>query len=479
MTAQDILEKLRSKNQDDAALIAKAFRFAEEKHEGETRYSGEPYLIHPYRVGMALAQMQLDAHTIAAGLLHDVCETGAERERESREKEIEREFGKDIAFLVRGVTKLGKLKYHGEERYLENMRRMFLATAEDVRVVLIRLADRLHNAETLQYVPAHKQKRIADETLEVYAPLADRLGMGKVKGMLEDYAFPYAYPEKYAHLREQVKDHLAKKGVYLAKVKYKVGEELKKAGIEIVAMDARVKHLFSLYKKLRRHNDNLDEIYDLVALRIVVRDMESCYGALGIIHKLWKPMPGRIKDYIALPKPNGYQSIHTTVFCIDGEITEFQIRTIQMHEAAENGIAAHWAYTLQGKPGAGGVVSKNLKWIAQIRDWQKEAGGTKEFFENLKIDVFKNRIFVFTPRGDVIDLPDGATPVDFAYAVHSEVGDRCNGAKVNGRMVALDSTLKNGDWCEILTQKNKKPSRSWLDFTKTSYAKSKIKAALK
>jgi len=479
MTAKDILEKLKDKNQDDIALITKAFRFAEEKHKDEKRFSGEPYFVHPYRVGMTLAQMQLDAHTIAAGLLHDVCETGGDPERELRGKEIEREFGKDIAFLVRGVTKLGTLRFHGEERYLENMRRMFLATAEDVRVVLIRLADRLHNAETLEFVPANKQKRIADETLEVYAPLADRLGMGHVKGLLEDYAFPYAYPEEYAKLQNQVQDQLAKKEVYLAKVKYKLGEELKKENIEVIAMDARVKHLFSLYTKLKRHNNNLDEIYDLVALRVIVKNITDCYAAFGILHKMWRPLPGRIKDYIAFPKPNGYQSIHTTVFCMDGEITEFQVRTVQMHEAAENGIAAHWAYTLQGKPGAGGVVSKNLKWIAQIRDWQKDSSGTKEFFENLKIDVFKNRIFVFTPKGDVIDLPEGATPVDFAYAVHSEVGDRTSGAKVNGRMVSLDHQLHNGDWCEIITQKNKKPSRSWLDFVKTTYAKSKIKSALK
>ncbi|MBI3685310.1 bifunctional (p)ppGpp synthetase/guanosine-3',5'-bis(diphosphate) 3'-pyrophosphohydrolase [Candidatus Azambacteria bacterium] len=475
MDVRDILGKLKSKSKSDEELIAKAFRFSQEKHKDELRYSGDPYFVHPFNVGATLAEMQVDANTVAAGLLHDVCENAPEQERDAREKELQREFGKDIAFLVQGVTKLGKLKYSGEERYLENMRRMFLAMAQDVRVVLIRLADRLHNMQTLAHVPEHKQKRIADETLEVYAPLADRLGMGKLKGILQDLAFPFSFPKEYAALGELVKDRLAKKEVYLAKVKYKIGEEMKHAGISVVAADARVKHFYSLYKKLKRHNDNFDEIYDLVALRIIVNTMEDCYGALGIIHKLWKPLPGRIKDYIALPKPNGYQSIHTTVFCMDGEITEFQIRTVQMHEAAENGIAAHWAYTMQGKPDAGGVVSKNLKWIAQIRDWQKESAGSKEFLESLKIDVFKNRIFVFTPKGDVIDLPEGATPVDFAYHVHSDVGNQCNGAKVNGKMVSLDSTLKNGDWCEILTQKNKKPSPSWLDFVKTNYAKSRIR----
>ena len=479
MDVQDILEKLKHKSTSDEELIRKAFRFAQEKHEGEVRYSGEPYFTHPFNIGTTLAEMQLDANTIAAGILHDVCEAVPENERGEREKEIEKEFGADVIFLVRGVTKLGKLKYRGEERYLENMRRMFLAMAEDVRVVLIRLADRLHNMQTLAAVPAHKQKRIADETLEVYAPLADRLGMGKLKGTLEDLAFPYSFPQEYQSLGVWVKERLERKEAFLAKVKYKLSEELKNAEVPFVRMDARVKHLYSMYKKLKRHQDNLDEIYDLVALRVIVKDVEDCYGALGVIHKLWRPLPGRIKDYIAFPKPNGYQSIHTTVFSGDGEITEFQIRTVDMHEAAENGIAAHWAYASQGKPKAGGTVSKNLTWIAQMREWQKEAAGTKEFLENLKIDIFKNRIFVFTPKGDVIDLPEGATPVDFAYHVHSDVGNQCNGAKVNGKMVSLDSTLKNGDWCEILTQKNKKPSHSWLDFVKTNYARSKIKSALK
>lgn len=479
MEVQDILEKLKNAGKSDMALITKAFAFAQEKHKDEKRYSGEPYFTHPYAVGKTLAEMQMDTDTIAAGLLHDVCETASEEEGKTREKEIRLEFGKDVALLVQGVTKLGKLKYRGEERYLENMRKMFLAMAGDVRVVLIRLADRLHNAQTLKHVPPHKQKRIADETLEIYAPLADRLGMGKLKGMLEDAAFPFAFPEEYAMLSRQIKDKLLHKEAYLAKVKYKVSEELKKVKMQVITMDARVKHLYSLHKKLMRHNHNMEEVYDLVALRIIVDTLEDCYGALGVVHKLWRPLPGKIKDYIALPKPNGYQSIHTTVFCVDGEITEFQIRTAAMHEEAENGIAAHWAYTMQGKPKAGGVVSKNLKWIAQIREWQKEASGNKDFLESLKIDVFKNRIFVFTPKGDVIDLPEGATAVDFAYHVHSQVGDRCNGAKINGRMVSLDSMLKNGDWCEILTQKNKKPSHSWLAFAKTAYARNKIKARLK
>jgi len=478
MEAKDLIEKLKNRSAEEIGLIEKAFHFAQEKHENEVRYSGEPYFTHPYAVAQTLAGMHLDTNTIIAGLLHDVCESAPEEEKETRRKEIEKKFGKDVSFLVEGVTKLGKLRAHGEERYLENMRRMFLSIAQDVRVVLIRLADRLHNMQTLSAVPQHKQKRIADETLEIYAPLAGRLGMGKLRGELEDLAFPFSYPKEYDALIGKIKQRREHKEVYLAKVKYKLSEELKKARVAVVSIDARVKHIFSLYRKLQRHNNDLDNIYDIVALRIVVENIEDCYAALGIVHKLWRPLPGRIKDYIALPKPNGYQSIHTTVFCVDGEITEFQIRTEKMHDEAEHGIAAHWIYTHQGKPKAGGAVSKSLKWIAQIREWQKESDGTKDFLENLKIDVFKNRIFVFTPTGDVIDLPEGATPIDFAYLVHSEIGNHCAGAKVNNKMMSLDHPLKNGDKCEIIVQKNKKPSRSWLAFVKTNYAKSKIRAGL-
>lgn len=474
MDLQDILEKLKNSDKKELELIARAYQFAQSAHEGQKRFSGEPYFTHAFEVGKTLAEMNLDANTVAAGLLHDVCEDG-----HATDKEIEKEFGADIAFLVRGVTKLGKLKYRGEERYRENLRKMMLAMAEDVRVVLIKLADRLHNMKTLKYVPAQKRKRIADETLEIYAPLADRLGMGKLKNQLENFAFPFSFPKEYAVLAQKIARLTSNKEAYLAKVKYKLAEELKNEKISVKSIDSRVKNMYSLRKKLERHNNNLEEIYDLVALRIIVENINDCYAALGVIHKLWKPLPGKIKDYIALPKPNGYQSIHTTVFCVDGEITEFQIRTAAMHEEAENGIAAHWAYEHAGKPEAGGKVSKKLEWIAQIRDWQKETSGTKEFVEGLKIDIFKNRIFVFTPKGDVIDLPDGATPVDFAYHVHSEVGDHTNGAKVNNKMVPLDYHLKNGEMCEVITQKNKKPSLSWLDFVKTNYAKSRIRAFFK
>ena len=471
---KDITQIVMGARPEDIALITRAYNFSQNAHQGQERFSGEPYFTHAFEVGKNIAEMNLDASTIAAGLLHDVCEDG-----HATEKEIEKEFGADIAFLVRGVTKLGKLKYRGEERYRENLRKMVLAMAEDIRVVLIKLADRLHNMQTLAHVPAHKRKRIADETLEIYAPLADRLGMGKLKNRLENLAFPFSFLREYDELKQKVAQKTANKETYLAKVKYKLTEVLKKENVAVKAMDSRVKNLYSLHKKLQKRDNNLDEIYDLVALRIIVESVGDCYATLGIIHKLWKPLPGKIKDYIALPKPNGYQSVHTTVFCIDGEITEFQIRTQAMHEESENGIAAHWAYEDAGKPAEGAKVDKKIAWIAQIRDWQKEIGETKEFVDSLKIDIFKNRIFVFTPKGDVIDLPDGATPVDFAYHVHSEIGNHTNGAKVNGKMVPLDYHLKNGELCDIITQKNKKPTLAWLDFVKTNYAKSKIRGYLK
>ena len=475
MDLQEILSKLKNRNKDELALIAKAYDFARMAHEGQNRFSGEQYFAHPCNVAKTLAEMDTDTNTIVAGLLHDVCEDGA-----ATPEDIAKEFGKEVAFLVEGVTKLGKLKYKGEERYAENLRKMFIAMAEDIRVVLIKLADRLHNMKTLEYVPEYKRKRIADETLEIYAPLSDRLGMWRLKGILEDLAFPYSFKEQYQELFPKVQNRLAKKEAYLAKIKNKLKKELAEQGIEVTKIDSRVKHIFSIYKKLKEYGDNdIENINDLVAARIIVKNVGDCYAALGIIHKFWTPVPGKVKDYIALPKPNGYQSLHTTVFCDDGEMTEFQIRTEKMDYEAKYGIAAHWAYAEAGKPRAGAKVGKKLEWIRQISEWQHEVSGSKEFIDSLKIDVFKDRIFVFTPKGAVIDLPDGATPIDFAYSVHSEIGNHCNGAKINGKMASLDSQLKNGDVCEIIAAKNKKPSSSWLNFVKTNYARSRIKAALK
>ena len=475
MDLQEILSKLKNRNKEELALIAKAYDFARMAHEGQNRFSGEQYFAHPCNVAKTLAEMDADTNTIAAGLLHDVCEDGA-----ATPEDIAKEFGKEVAFLVEGVTKLGKLKYKGEERYAENLRKMFIAMAEDIRVVLIKLADRLHNMKTLEYVPEYKRKRIADETLEIYAPLSDRLGMWRLKGILEDLAFPYSFKEQYQELFPKVQNRLAKKEAYLAKIKNKLKKELAEQGIEVTKIDSRVKHIFSIYKKLKERGDNdIENINDLVAARIIVKNVGDCYAALGIIHKFWTPVPGKVKDYIALPKPNGYQSLHTTVFCDDGEMTEFQIRTEKMDYEAKYGIAAHWAYAEAGKPRAGVKVGKKLEWIRQISEWQHEVSGSKEFIDSLKIDVFKDRIFVFTPKGAVIDLPDGATPIDFAYSVHSEIGNHCDGAKINGKMASLNSQLKNGDVCEIVTAKNKKPSSSWLNFVKTNYARSRIKAALK
>ena len=475
MDLNEILSKLKNRSKEDIELITKAYDFARMAHEGQNRFSGEQYFDHPCNVAKTLAEMDADTNTVVAGLLHDVCEDGA-----ATPEDIAKEFGKEVAFLVEGVTKLGKLKYKGEERYAENLRKMFIAMAEDIRVVLIKLADRLHNMRTLEHVPEYKRKRIADETLEIYAPLSDRLGMWRLKGILEDLAFPYSFKEQYQELSPKVRNRLAKKEAYLAKVKSKLKKELAAQGIEVTKIDSRLKHIFSIYKKLKERGDNdIESINDLVAARIIVKNVGDCYAALGIIHKLWTPVPGKVKDYIALPKPNGYQSLHTTVFCDDGEITEFQIRTEKMDYEAKHGIAAHLAYSEAGKPKAGAKIGKKFEWIRQISEWQHEVSGSKEFIDSLKIDVFKDRIFVFTPKGDVIDLPDGATPIDFAYSVHSEVGNYCNGAKINGKMVSLEHQLKNGDVCEIITAKNKKPSSSWLNFVKTNYARSRIKSALK
>jgi len=365
------------------------------------------------------------------------------------------------------------------ERHVENLRKMFLAMAEDIRVVLIKLADRWHNMQTLEFLPPYKQQRIALETLEIYAPIANRLEMGELKGILEDLAFKYVYPKEYEWLVDQSKEKYEGLKSYLEKIKPIIIKELEKENITFVSVDSRTKHLYSLYKKLQRFDMNFNKIYDMAAIRIVVKNIVECYKVLGVIHKLYRPLPEKIKDYIATPKPNGYQSIHTTVFCPEGKIIEIQIRTEKMHEEAEKGIAAHWAYSEQGKPKIGGLSNlKKFSWVKQLQEWQRGVAGSSEFLESLKIDFFKDRIFAFTPKGDVIDLPEGATPIDFAYAVHTDIGNHCMGAKINEKMVTLDKPLANWDVVEILTAKNKKPSAGWLDFVKTSQAKSKIRVAL-
>jgi len=474
------------KNAPDQKLVKKALTFAEEAHRGQKRASGEDYFIHPLNVALILSEMKLDSPTIVAGLLHDVLD-----DTKKTVDDIEREFGKEVSFLVQGVSKLGKLRYPKEELEIksitarvanpidlraENLRKMFFAMGEDLRVVLIKLADRLHNIETLGALPPDKQQRIALETLEIFAPLADRLGIGEFRIKLKDIPFPYLYPKEYRWLMENVKEKYEARQKYVEKVTPIIKDFLRKDKIKVLDVHSRAKSYWSLYQKLLRHDMNFDKIYDLVALRIIVKDVASCYKALGIIHKHWRPLPQKIQDFIALPKPNGYRGLHTTCFCIDGKITEFQIKTPEMHQEAENGICAHWAYKENVN-----LSTQNNKfaWVKQLQDWQKEVSQSKEFIEGLKIDFFKNRIFVFTPKGDVIDLPEGATPVDFAYAVHSEIGNRCAGAKVSGKIIALSEPLKNGEVVEIIVDKNKRPTRDWLSFVKTSLARSNIKSWLK
>ncbi|OGY63939.1 MAG: hypothetical protein A3I89_00575 [Candidatus Harrisonbacteria bacterium RIFCSPLOWO2_02_FULL_41_11] len=462
------------------ALIKKAYDISKQAHEGQKRRTGEPYFNHVMATAEFIAGWGLDQDSIIAGLLHDIVEdTGYPLEK------IKEEFGEEVVFLVDGVTKLGKVKYRGVERQVENLRKMILALSKDIRVIIIKLADRLHNMKTLSALPPQKQKRIALETMEIYSPLAYRLGMQNVSGELEDLAFPYIYPREYKWLINNVKEKYRERERYAEKVKPVVLEALQKAGIETIKIGSRAKRYASLYKKLLRYDMDTDKIYDLVALRIIVKTVADCYAALGVIHQLWPPLPNRIKDYIALPKPNGYRSIHTTVFCVDNKIIEIQIRTQEMNEEGETGIAAHWAYeqskdskAYQDKRSVT-ADKKELQWVNQLRNWQKEFSNSEEFLESLKIDFFKDRIFVITPKGEVIDLPVDATPVDFAYQIHTEVGNSCTGARVNGKIVPLEHRLKSGNLVEILTQKNKKPSESWLEFVKTSSARNHIRAALK
>lgn len=469
-------ELLKDKN----GVVYKAYETARKAHAGVRRFNGEPYFNHSVAVARELAEWGLDENTVAAGLLHDVAEDTA-----YGLENIGKDFGEEIAFLVDGVTKIGRVKYRGQERQIESIRKMILAMAEDLRVVLIRLADRHHNMRTLSALPAPKQRRIAQETMEIYAPLAYRLGMQRLSGELEDLAFPYLYPNEYKWIIHNLKYHYEEREKYLNKVKPLVEKALAEGGIKPFLIDFRAKRYSSLYKKLLKYDMDISKIYDLVAFRIIVGTVEECYATLGIIHKLWPPLPGRIKDYIAMPKPNGYRSLHTTVLCLDKQIVEFQIRTEEMHREAENGIAAHWAYEQSkgskqyARRQASVADSKEIAWVEKLRSWQQDFSDSKEFMDALKIDFFKDRIFAMTPVGEIVDLPDGATPVDFAYQIHTDIGDQCVGAKVNGKIVPLDYKLRSQDIVEIITQKNKKPSPAWLQFAITSKAKSHIRSASK
>ena len=464
----------------DLDLIHLAYDYAQQAHEGQLRRSGEPYINHPLGTAITLAKMGMDQETIIAGLLHDIPE-----DTNYSLVDVEKNFGSEVANLVTGITKLGVIKYRGMERYAENLRNMFISMAQDIRIILIKMADRLYNLKTLSALPAEKQKRIAQESLEIYAPIANRLGMGQIKGELEDLAFPYVYPKDYDWIKKEIMPKIAKEKEHIERVIKIIRKELTEEKIKIISLHGRQKRLYSLYQKLKKpaYDGDLTKIHDLVALRIIVPTVADCYHALGVIHRHWKPLPGRIKDYIAQPKPNGYQSLHTTVFCDEGKIVEFQIRTAQMHQQAEYGIAAHWHYKeMAGRPkkisDKGYTLPKKFAWIQELVNWQKKIHDHQQYLKSLTIDFFRNRIFVFTPKGDVIDLPEDATPVDFAYHVHSWIGDHCAGAKINGQMSRLDGTLKNGDVVEIITDKNRKgPSRDWLNFVKTSAAKARIKTA--
>ncbi|ADG82070.1 (p)ppGpp synthetase I SpoT/RelA [Thermincola ferriacetica] len=475
MGLDKLLAKIKQYNpQVDEKFIEETYRFAEKAHEGQTRISGEPYIIHPLSVAHILADLELDVVTIAAGLLHDVVE-----DTDSPLETIEEKFGVEIALLVDGVTKLSRISYKNKmEQQVENLRKMFLAMAKDIRVILIKLADRLHNMRTLKHLAEPKQKEISEETLEIFAPLAHRLGIFKIKWELEDLALRYLEPKKYYELVDGIAQKRAEREEYIARVTQILAEKLENVGIK-ADIQGRPKHFYSIYKKMLEQQKELAEIYDLLAVRVIVDTVKDCYGALGIIHTLWKPIPGRFKDYIAMPKSNMYQSLHTTVIGPNGEPFEIQIRTWEMHRTAEYGIAAHWRYKEGGGRGDEEFENK-LAWLRQLLEWQNDMRDAREFMETLKIDLFSDAVFVFTPKGDVVELPAGAIPIDFAYRIHTQVGHRCIGAKVNGKIVPLDYKLANGDIVEILTQKQAAgPSRDWLNIVKTSEARSKIRAWFK
>lgn len=486
LTIEELLAHKRTDfKEEQLNRIIKAYNFAKNAHQGQKRKSGEDYFNHCVETAATLLRIGLGSVTTSAALLHDVPE-----DTKVTLDEIKKEFGDEVAFLVDGVTKLGRIRLRGndEEYYLDNLRKMFLAMAADIRVVLIKLADRLHNMQTLEALPRDKQLRIAKETMEIFAPIANRLGIGEIKGQLEDLSFKFLEPDNYNYIVRVEHEAYNQRKTYVDRAIKELNFELKKEGINVIDIHGRAKHYYRLYLKLKRHDMDINKVFDLVAIRIIVDDVIDCYETLGIVHKKYRPLVGRIKDYISLPKPNGYKSIHTTIFGPEGKILEVQIRSERLHNEAEFGIAAHWLYSertgwknLIFKRRMPPIPNKELEWVHQLREWQKETGGSHdEFWASLKFDFFKNQIFAFTPRGDVIELPENATSVDFAYRIHSEIGNRTAGSKINGKMVSLDHPIKNGDMVEIITTKEKKiPNRDWLNFVKTSFAKSKIKHALR
>ncbi len=465
---RDLMKRMQeSRPQDDLSIVKKAYDYSLKHHDGQTRASGEPYLVHPLEVALVLAEMKMDPVAVAAGLLHDSVE-----DTSVTIADIAKEFGEQVAHIVEGVTKISKIDFATrEEQQAENLRKMMLAMVDDIRVVLIKLADRLHNMRTLEHLQPDRQHKIAEETLEIYAPIAHRLGMGKIRGELEDLGFRFLDPLGYEQVEKSVNARRKQGEIFLAKMQGIINDKLKEAGIQ-ARVESRIKRVFSIHKKLQRQRISVDQVYDLCAMRVITRSLPDCYAVLGIIHNLWRPVPGRIKDFIAMPRPNFYQSLHTSVITEDGTPFEIQIRTEEMHKMAEEGIAAHWKYK-------DGPVSaqdeQRLAWLRQVVEWQRDVSDPNEFLSTLKVDLYPEEVYTFTPKGKVVVLPRDATPIDFAYTIHTEVGHTCIGAKVNGRMVPLRYKLHSGDIVEILTQAGHKPSRDWLGLVKSSRSRNKIK----
>ncbi len=465
---RELMRRMRANRpNDDLELIRKAYEFSQKHHAGQSRASGQPYLVHPLEVALVLAEMKMDPVAIAAGLLHDSVE-----DTSVTVVDIRKEFGEQVAHIVEGVTKISAIDFATrEEQQAENLRKMMLAMVDDIRVVLIKLADRLHNMRTLEHLPAERQEKIAKETLEIYAPIAHRLGMGKIRGELEDLGFRYVDPIAYQQVHDAVEARRKAGEAFLARVESIFRDKLKEAGIT-ATVESRIKRLYSIHKKLQRQHIAVEQVYDLYAMRVITKSVQDCYAVLGIIHNLWRPVPGRIKDFIAMPRPNFYQSLHTSVIAEEGTPFEVQIRTEEMHKMAEEGIAAHWKYK-------DGPVSaqdeQRLAWLRQVVEWQRDVSDPSEFLSTLKIDLYPEEVYTFTPKGKVVVLPRDSSPIDFAYSVHTEVGHSCVGAKVNGRMVPLRFKLHSGDIVEILTQTGHKPSRDWLAIAKSSRARNKIK----
>ena len=468
MTIDRVINKFQKNHPGiDASVLTQVFEFADMAHAGQKRKNGEPYIQHPLHTAYMLAEIKADLPTVMAGLLHDVPE-----DTSRTLAEIEKKFGAEVATLVEGVTKLGKIKYRGIERYRENLKKMFLAMASDLRIIFIKFCDRLNNLRTIESLPPEKQKRIAKETLEIYAPIAGLLGISLLKWQMEDICFKILYPEEFQDLEYKYEvEKKVERNRFFQKVKGILTPKLEEAGLKY-DIEIRFKHLYSIYQKMQEKDRKFNEIYDVFALRVIVPTIDDCYKTLGIIHILWRPKQNRFKDYIAVPKPNGYRSLHTTIFGPEGKATEFQIRTREMHEESIYGLAAHWYY----KNNKGAPTYKTPKWVEEILEVQKEVANTDEFIKKIKLDIFHDRIFVFSPQGDVFELPEGATPIDFAYAVHTNIGDKASGVIINDKIGKLDQELKNGDFVKIIIEKKRaQPNRDWLKFVKTKHARDRIR----